>query len=57
MYHAIGTSTLFLLGMAVVMTAVLAAGLVHRSERGIGFEGMAILGVYVLGAGTLLITA
>ena len=48
-YHAIDESTSFLLAVTVVLTAVLAAGLVLRSKRGIGFEGIAILVLYAVG--------
>ena len=48
-YHSIGERTTFLLALTVVLTAVLAAGLVHRSRKGIGFEGIGILVIYALG--------
>jgi cation:H+ antiporter len=45
-YHAIDTSTSVVLASVVLLTAVLAAGLVRRERRGIGFEGLVILAVY-----------
>jgi cation:H+ antiporter len=45
-YHAIDTSTSVVLAAVVLLTAVLAAGLVRRERGGIGFEGLVILGVY-----------
>lgn len=53
-YHALGQQDLFLLSMTLMLTAILAAGLIHRQERGIGFEGLAILGLYVVGSVVLL---
>ena len=54
-YHAIDDGTTFFLALAVLLTAVLAAGLVHRSKRGIGFEGVGILVLYGLGMLTVLL--
>lgn len=48
-YHAVDQGTRLVLGLVVLLTAVLAAGLVRRQEKGIGFEGYAILGLYVTG--------
>jgi cation:H+ antiporter len=48
-YHAVDQGTRLVLGLVVLLTAVLAAGLVRRQEEGIGFEGYAILGLYVTG--------
>jgi cation:H+ antiporter len=55
-YHAIEQRTSFLLALTVVLTAVLAAGLVHRSRKGIGFEGVGILVIYALGIVSLVLT-
>lgn len=52
-YHAIDASTKVVLAAVVLLTAVLAAGLVRRERGGIGFEGPLILALY---AGTLLLT-
>lgn len=49
-YHAVDRSTLFVVAETLVLASVLAAGLLHREERGIGFEGLAILVLYVTGA-------
>ena len=47
-YEAAGPSSLVLLGGTALMTAVLAAGLLVRERKGIGFEGLAIPAVYGL---------
>ena len=49
-YRDAGTQSLVLLGGTMFMVAVLAAGLVVRDRRGIGFEGLAIPAIY---AGTV----
>jgi cation:H+ antiporter len=54
-YHAADQQTSFLMGLTVVMVAVLSAGMLHREERGIGFEGLAILGIYGAGVVSLLV--
>jgi cation:H+ antiporter len=54
-YHAIDAQTAFLLALTVLLTAVLGAGLVHRSRRGIGFEGIGILVIYAIGVVSLLL--
>lgn len=46
-YEAAGPSSLVLLGGTILLTAVLAAGLLMRERKGIGFEGMAVPAVYV----------
>lgn len=48
-YHDINGATMLLIGLVVLLTVVLAAGLVRRQEKGIGFEGFAILGIYLGG--------
>ena len=55
-YHATGQSTSFVIGVVLLMTAVLAAGLVRRQEKGIGFEGFTMLGVYGGGLAILATT-
>ena len=52
-YHAINDDDVFLLALTLMLTAILAAGLIHRERRGIGFEGLAILALYVGGFGLL----
>jgi cation:H+ antiporter len=54
-YHAIGDQDLFILALTLMLTAILAAGLIHRQEKGIGFEGLAILSLY-LGGFAILFT-
>ncbi len=54
-YHALDADTAFLLALTVILTAVLAAGLIHRSKRGIGFEGVGILMIYILGVVSILL--
>ena len=46
-YTAAGPAALVLLGGTALITATLALGLVVRDRRGIGFEGIAIPGIYV----------
>jgi cation:H+ antiporter len=53
LYHAVDASTKIVLAVVVLMTAVLAAGLVRRERGGIGFEGPLILALY---AGALVLT-
>lgn len=53
-YHAADDQALFLLSVTVVLSALLAAGMVGREERHIGFEGVAILGCYGLAVGSLV---
>ena len=55
-YHATGQSTSFVIGVVLLMTAVLAAGLVRRQEKGIGFEGLTMLAVYGGGVTVLAVT-
>lgn len=45
-YHAMSERDALLMVAAIVMTAVLLMGLIMRSRRGIGFEGIAILVLY-----------
>ncbi|NNE95714.1 MAG: sodium:calcium antiporter, partial [Acidimicrobiales bacterium] len=45
---------LFLLSLTVLLTALLAAGMLTRERRHIGFEGLAILGCYAAGIVALL---
>ncbi|WP_250445132.1 hypothetical protein [Actinotalea sp. C106] len=46
-YAAAGPSSLVLLGGTVLITTILAGGLVVRDRKGIGFEGVALPAVYV----------
>jgi cation:H+ antiporter len=55
-YADAGPAALVLLGGTALITAVLALGLVVRDRRGIGFEGVAIPGIY-LGTVVLAIMA
>jgi cation:H+ antiporter len=48
-YTGLGHGTLFVLALTLLLTALLAAGLLYRQRRGIGFEGLAILVVYAVG--------
>lgn len=48
-YQAIGPDTRFMAGVAVLLAALVTAGLVHRQRRGIGFEGLAVMVVYLGG--------
>lgn len=46
-YRDAGPTSLVLLGGTLIMTAVLAAGLLMRDRKGIGFEGVSIPLIYV----------
>ncbi len=48
-YHALRSQDLFLLALTLMLAAILAAGLIHRQMKGIGFEGLAILALYISG--------
>lgn len=48
-YAAMGSGPIFLCALTVLLTAILAAGLLYREEAGIGFEGTAILVCYAAG--------
>ncbi len=52
-YAAVGQQIMLLIGLGVVLNLLLAAGLVRRQERGIGFEGIAVLGCYLIGVVSL----
>lgn len=49
LYVSIGDETIFLLALTLLLTGILAAGLIYRQKTGIGFEGATILVVYVVG--------
>ena len=53
LYAAIGDRTIFLLALTLLLTSILAAGLLYRQKSGIGFEGATILVVYAAGFVTL----
>ncbi len=46
-YANVGPTAMVLLGGTILISAVLAVGLVVRDERGIGFEGFAIPAIYL----------
>jgi len=51
-YHAVGMAELFLVAWAIVMSAVLLLGLLHREKRGmaaIGWESVTLIGIYLAG--------
>lgn len=48
-YSALTEVDVFTLGWTIVLTAILGAGLISREQRGIGYEGVAILAVYLAG--------
>ncbi|WP_370163145.1 sodium:calcium antiporter [Limimaricola soesokkakensis] len=53
LYHAVGTADLYWLGTGLLMTGILLAGLIARQREGparIGFESVAMLGVYAIAA-------
>lgn len=55
-YHSVDGDGLFLMSLTVILTALLAAGMLSRERRHIGFEGIAILVFYVLGVGALIVS-
>ncbi|WP_328984222.1 sodium:calcium antiporter [Thiorhodovibrio winogradskyi] len=55
-YHAIGPAPLFLISLAILLTAILLLGLIQRQRHGwgnIGFESVAVLGFYLAGLAIL----
>jgi cation:H+ antiporter len=52
-YAAIDQPIMLLIGLGVVLNLLLAAGLVRRQERGIGFEGVAVFAGYLIGVVSL----
>jgi cation:H+ antiporter len=48
-YQAIGGGTLYLGALALLLSSVLAVGMIHRARAGIGFEGITILLLYAVG--------
>ena len=53
-YHAADDQAVFLMALTVVLAATLAAGMLGREKRHIGFEGVGILAFYVLGVAGLI---
>lgn len=56
-YASVGATSLVLLAGTALICAVLAAGLVVRDRRGIGFEGIAIPGIYLATIGFAIMAA
>ena len=56
-YAAAGPSPLVLPGGTVLITTILALGLLVRDRRGIGFEGIAIPAVYLATVGLAILPA
>lgn len=54
-FHAADQQAVFLMALTVVLTALLAAGMLQRDRRHIGFEGIAILLFYGLGVVSLFL--
>ena len=54
-YNATDPSSLFLLALTVLLTALLAAGMLSRERRHVGFEGVAILACYAAGIAGLVV--
>lgn len=52
-YAAIDEGTMLVLAVTLLLTAILGTGLVRRQREGIGFEGVAILVIYVMGFATV----
>jgi len=53
----VGGETLYVLSLRLLLTALLAASLVYRERKGIGFEGVAILVVYCAGFTTVALSS
>jgi cation:H+ antiporter len=53
-YNAADQQAVFLMAVTVVLTATLAAGMLGREERHIGFEGIGILVFYAIAAGSIV---
>lgn len=53
-YHAADQSAIFMTALTVLLTATLAAGMLGRERRHIGFEGIGILVFYGLGVVSLV---
>lgn len=54
-YHAADTQAVFFMALTVLLTSLLAAGMLSRERRHIGFEGIAILVFCALGVTTLVL--
>ncbi|XBQ15953.1 MAG: sodium:calcium antiporter [Oceanicaulis sp.] len=54
LYHAMTDKTVMALSSTLLMTAVLILGLLRRQKKGIGFEGITIVGVYALYAAVVV---
>ncbi len=54
-YHAADGQAVFLMALTVILTALLAGGMLAREKRHIGFEGVAILVFYALGVTSLVV--
>lgn len=52
-YEAIGQPDLFVVAWTILLVAIAGAGLIRRQREGIGFEGVAILAIYLLGLAVL----
>lgn len=52
-YSGLAQADLFVVGWAMFLVGILAAGLVRRQRRGIGFEGVSVLAVYLAGLAVL----
>lgn len=48
-YEAVTDTDLFVLGWTMVLVAIISGGLLRRERRGIGSEGVAVIGIYLLG--------
>ncbi len=54
-YHAADSQAVFFMALTVLLTSLLAAGMLSRERRHIGFEGIAILVFYAIGVTTLVV--
>ncbi len=53
-YHRVDGDAIFILSLTVILTSLLAAGMLARERRHVGFEGIAILVFYVAGITALV---
>ncbi|GAA1750395.1 MULTISPECIES: sodium:calcium antiporter [Streptomonospora] len=53
-YGAMTPQVELLIGLGIVLNLLVAAGLIRRQEHGIGFEGVAMFGAYVIGTAFLV---
>ncbi|MFC4560634.1 sodium:calcium antiporter [Nocardiopsis mangrovi] len=53
-YAAINREVILVTAIGIILNLLVAAGLIRRDERGIGFEGIAMFAVYICGMAALM---